>query len=302
MQGGELKSTKRSYSEFYRLFKKTKESYPKEKLPEFPAKKNVFDSHTRETTQERKRTFDQFLLKVRENKLYTRYLFEFLKTPDELPYFGYETGRESDIYVLSVANPDDPLASLAKSPKSEYGNSLHQTLSFEQPLNMSAAQSLLRESEIARSSSTSGFDLTSTVITNYRGFSANIEKNIKIDIPRTIVKEDENEVYFEIKVGIAGYVDTLLKKYKDFQDLHNQIRDYGKKISVQVPDLPNKGNLGMLTLKTDPKLIEFRKFALKNYLQYLVYDKKFGECLFVKEFLNLAGAIKATDNLREIDV
>jgi len=243
------------------------------------------------------------LLKVKENKLYTRYLFEFLKSPEDLPYFGYETGRESDLFTLSVANPDDPLASLAKSPKSDYGygNSLHQTLSFEQPLNLSVAQSLLRESEIARSHS-SGFDLTSTVITNYRGFSANNEKNIKIDIPRAIVKEDEGEVYFEIKICIAGYMDTLLKRYKDFQDLHNQLKEYGKKISTPVPDLPNKGSLGMLTLKTDPKLVEFRKFALKNYLQYLVFDKKFGDSLYLKEFLNLAGAIKATDNLREIDV
>lgn len=54
-----------------------------------------------------------------------------------------------------------------------------------------------------------------------------------------------------------------------------------------MPELPNRGNLGILTPKNDPKLLEFRKFALKNYLQYLLFEKKFRDCLHLRDFLNV---------------
>jgi hypothetical protein len=69
--------------------------------------------------------------------------------------------------------------------------------------------------------------------------------------------------------------------------LNSKLREYAKKTSANLPELPSKGNLSMMTPKNDPKLIEFRKFALKNYLQYILFDKKFQECQHLKEFLQL---------------
>ena len=70
--------------------------------------------------------------------------------------------------------------------------------------------------------------------------------------------------------------------------LISKLKEYAKKVSANLPDLPNKGNLSMMTSKADQKLLEFRKFALKNYLQYLLFDKKFQECRYLKDFLELS--------------
>jgi hypothetical protein len=56
-------------------------------------------------------------------------------------------------------------------------------LSFEQPLNLSVAQSLLRDSEIAKSVTASGLDIQANMIENYPVFN-NQEKNWKVDIPK----------------------------------------------------------------------------------------------------------------------
>ena len=109
--------------------------------------------------------------------------------------------RDSDIYSV-VTQTDNPLESLLRGAKSET-SSLRQTLSFDQGLNMSVAQSLFRESETPRhSNNASGIDLTSTLINNYRGFSPNPspETNYKIDIPSTMITQDENEVVLRLNL------------------------------------------------------------------------------------------------------
>ena len=85
---GSIKSTKRCYSEFHRLYKKTKDTFPRSELPEFPQKKSA-EIELKETVAERKRIFDEILNRIIEQHLYTRYFFEFLRGIDDFPYFGY---------------------------------------------------------------------------------------------------------------------------------------------------------------------------------------------------------------------
>lgn len=84
---------------------------------------------------------------------------------------------------------DNPFESLLNNQKEE---TFQNTLSFDQPFNISAAESLFHDSEFHKSGSISGYDLPSSVITNYRGFT-NTDKNYKVDIIGAYLKADENE-------------------------------------------------------------------------------------------------------------
>ena len=63
--------------------------------------------------------------------------------------------------------------------------------------------------------------------------------------------------------------------------------EFSKNKGIDLPELPNRGNLSALISKFDPKLIEYRKFALKNYLQGLLKLKQLFKCNQFMEFLEI---------------
>lgn len=56
---------------------------------------------------------------------------------------------------------------------------------------------------------------------------------------------------------------------------------------VDLQDLPDKGNLGFMTSNTDAKVVEYRKFALKNYLQYIMFNTTLRYCPVIRNFLEI---------------
>lgn len=66
------------------------------------------------------------------------------------------------------------------------------------------------------------------------------------------------------------------------------MKEYAKKIKTSLPaELPNRGTLGPMVRKTDPLLIEYRKFALPNYLQTLLNKRAFQDCNILLEFAEI---------------
>ena len=56
---------------------------------------------------------------------------------------------------------------------------------------------------------------------------------------------------------------------------------------VELQELPDKGNLGFMISRTDPKLVDYRKFALKNYLQYIMFNSTLRYCPAIRNFLEI---------------
>ena len=77
------------------------------------------------------------------------------------------------------------------------------------------------------------------------------------------------------------------RRYKDFKNLHQFLIEFSRAKGINTPELPNRGNLSALISKYDPKLIEFRKFALRNYLQGLLQAKQILKCDQFVEFLEI---------------
>ena len=61
---------------------------------------------------------------------------------------------------------------------------------------------------------------------------------------------------------------------------------YAKKFHYDIEDLPYKGK-SLLTSRFDDKLIEFRRFSLKFYLNTLLLDNQMQKCPALKYFLNI---------------
>jgi hypothetical protein len=53
----------------------------------------------------------------------------------------------------------------------------------------------------------------------------------------------------------------------------------------EVPDLPNKENVKGFALKNDTRVIEYRKVALKTYLQSIINNSRLQNNQIVKNFI-----------------
>ena len=84
---------------------------------------------------------------------------------------------------------------------------------------------------------------------------------------------------------------TVIHRYKDFRNLQQCLVEFSKTKGISIPELPNRGNLNALISKFDPRLIEYRKFALKNYLQGLLQLKQMFKCNQFMEFLEIKYSI-----------
>jgi len=156
--------TRRSYSEFYRLYTKTKGRYPGELLPVFPAKLSERESRKEKTIKERRKKLEDFLKYICQNKLYTPELFEFLKEEHELPIFINHIERDSvkgnsivSPFLRSIGNASDLNSKNSRTEESKSKSSLSlsrrgdKSLSFNQPLDESLTKSFLEDSESSKS-------------------------------------------------------------------------------------------------------------------------------------------------------
>jgi len=152
--------TRRSYSEFYRLYTKTKGRFPGEVLPVFPAKLSERESRKEKTIKERRKKLEDFLKYICQNKLYTPELFEFLKEEHELPIFVNHIEKDS-VKSNSIISPfmrsigGDSRNSRTEESKSKSSLTLSRkgdkSLSFNQPLDESLTKSFLEDSESSKS-------------------------------------------------------------------------------------------------------------------------------------------------------
>lgn len=78
---------------------------------------------------------------------------------------------------------------------------------------------------------------------------------------------------------------NISKRYKDFRTLHSELKDYAKQNDIVLPELPFKGSVGGMVSNKSQKVIEYRRFALKVYLQQLLNNKKLRDCPALQIFV-----------------
>jgi hypothetical protein len=85
---GKKCETKRSYSEFYKIFNKIRSLYPNYNFPKFPEKKSKNEAQQQEVLQERKDIFESFLKLLIERYQYENvYMKDFLRPETEIEDF-----------------------------------------------------------------------------------------------------------------------------------------------------------------------------------------------------------------------
>jgi len=316
LEGIPLK-TMRSYSEFYRIFKKIYKVAPNEDLPKFPEKKTITELFDEVTLGHRRLIFDKFLKAVIEKKLITKHLIDFLAPLEEIPYFGStkpQNQRKSEKLsprTTTAPSPqEDPLGTHQRlSPNnkrdSSSTDSTKNTISLDATAIKDQVDSFMKDSTFRPTSfreSTKQLNrssITNNIIANYANRVSqnptNKEKDVEynVSIPTTFTSDDNNEpkTYYEIVVKNidTNEIITVKRRYREFRTLHDELREYAKHngLQIPIPELPNKGNLGTLTSKFDPKVIEYRKMSLRSYLQLLLRDRAIANIPCLVTFLNL---------------
>jgi hypothetical protein len=127
--------------------------------------------------------------------------------------------------------------------------------------------------------------------------NGNILQILKVDIPKILVSQDSSDdivILYEIVVSEfkGRKISTIYRKYSEFINFHRKLKEEIKGAKIQ--DLPNKPNdLGLLSTpcEADQQLINFRKFALKSYLQNLFNDPKFWGSRNLRDFLALSAEL-----------
>jgi len=161
-----LLQTRRSYSEFYRLYIKVlipiilsnkieqvRGRYAGEAFPAFPVKLSERESRTERVLIERRKKLEDFLKFICQNKLYIPEFFEFLKEEHELPQFTTNSRPEKDSIQSSsyvspfLAGNSSGVESRNSNSNSRKGQQSEKSLSFNQPLDESDAKSFLEDSE-----------------------------------------------------------------------------------------------------------------------------------------------------------
>ncbi len=151
-----LTQTRRSYSEFYRLYIKVRGRYAGEAFPAFPVKLTERESRKEKVLIERRKKLEEFLKFVCENKLFIPEFFEFLKEEHELPQFtnaySNKESVQSNSYVSpflagNIGNISGVESRNSSSQNSRKGRQSEKSLSFNQPFDESDAKSFLDDSE-----------------------------------------------------------------------------------------------------------------------------------------------------------
>ena len=60
-----------------------------------------------------------------------------------------------------------------------------------------------------------------------------------------------------------------------------------KKQKIEIPELPDRGNLGFLISKLDPAVVDYRKSSLKKYLQEVLNNENLKNSKYIRNFLCL---------------
>lgn len=115
------------------------------------------------------------------------------------------------------------------------------------------------------------------------------KKTLTIDIPVTNTIDKTTFYGITVKDMTDNEIGKISKRYNDFKSLHLSIKSELKslKLKKKVIELPDKGDLGIMTANNDHNLIRYRKEALKNYLQAIADDVVLLSLKCVEEFLGL---------------
>eukprot|EP00331_Platyophrya_macrostoma_P009695 CAMPEP_0176414816 /NCGR_PEP_ID=MMETSP0127-20121128/5469_1 /TAXON_ID=938130 /ORGANISM="Platyophrya macrostoma, Strain WH" /LENGTH=554 /DNA_ID=CAMNT_0017794759 /DNA_START=354 /DNA_END=2018 /DNA_ORIENTATION=+ len=331
LKNGKESLTRRSYSEFYKLYQKTRKYYPDAILPYFPEKKTKSESSETGTIEQRKDQLSLILKKISEKRLHTAHLDEFLKSDEVLPNFSsrpsvFLNARES---VTSTPKSDYPLGDkpiveeveefeinprltkrkstdassltdadfVGNDKTSDNSSSLSPSQNDSKKIKLPKSLSPSEARESKDQSNVPSQFFGGTVISEYATFKAvrklsDEDHSYKVEIVGAWNdKRDGNPAtYYEFQVKdlLQEKIFGTSKRYSDFKVLHAQLKDYAKKAKISMPvELPNNGTLGPMVRKTDPLLIEYRKFALPNYLQTLLNKKTFQACSILLDFVEI---------------
>lgn len=262
--------TKRSYSEFLYLWKEIKKDEIMIDLPDMPAKKPLLGK-TEEVIAERREAFDKFLKILVREKVALNYLREFLQTPNNLPYYGKISKKDSG----KLVPPNN-------SVLSEYEATGRKTNdSSIKPLNKSSISQVVQpqlDSSMRQSRhSQSRHSHTGSRLNHY---SIETEK---------LFRGSDNSIYYTLRVKETGSGAELciVKRYREFKAFHEQFKkSVEKRHRDQIPDLPHKGKAGAFTSADDPKVTDYRKNELPNYLQMILNNPDFNGNKVIHAFLS----------------
>lgn len=249
--------TKRSYSEFDNLYKEIKKETKNAHLPQMPPKTLIL-SKTQGVKIDRTEVFDKLLRILLIEKIGLNHLREFLQTPNNVPYYGKVTKRDSTKRVSSKNQ------SGISKPETSQNKMIDNSPRSDSPVDNSPASSdssisdNLKSPLIAKTSSRPGEGLN-----RYRVFAEKIYRG------------SDKRIYYSIKIieNESGSAVKIRKRYGEFKTFHEQLKEHASKRYInQIPSLPGKGKAGALASSDEPGVTEYRKAMIPRYLQTVLND------------------------------
>jgi len=251
-------TAKRSLSEFGYFMKEMAKKYPAINFPERPirSKKGADDENQ---LKERAATFDKFLTICLRNELFAPSFAQFLSPLSELPIFGLPAQQ--------------PAQTTERSRVASHGFGVLLGTSNQRPTESPSASlnnSILRTSSMAQMGDEA--DDSAQIITLKKPKE---DKFYLVEAVSAFFQGTKKETYYKFKIreAISNQVVEVSKRYSEFKTLDENLREFYKKDPVSLPALPYKGDLSFMIPNKDSRVIEYRKVALKMYLQTLLNDR-----------------------------
>jgi len=263
---GKRLGTKRSYSEFEALRKNIKKLRGDMQLPEIPPKKGLSKTKDPEGLNARKEAFDRLLKAIVQGKVGLNHLAEFLQTPNVLS--NYKKGHKNS----EIKNEETTPQALTGERRNEANKEVKAKVMDPSAVRANIIPDYTHGDE-GRSQS---FNSNNTA-----------GKYYEVEIPDVFTGHDSS-TYYKINIleRSSGWRANLSKRYNDFKEFHTAFKKtLGKYEKQSLQELPYKGNVQGFATRDDRRVIDFRKVALKTYLQNILNNERFQENSVVKEFI-----------------
>eukprot|EP01016_Furgasonia_blochmanni_P001280 TRINITY_DN10482_c0_g1_i3.p1 TRINITY_DN10482_c0_g1~~TRINITY_DN10482_c0_g1_i3.p1 ORF type:complete len:619 (+),score=92.33 TRINITY_DN10482_c0_g1_i3:74-1930(+) len=298
---GEMVETKRSYSEFLALYKDMQKIVLDVDFPPFPEKKRQQDSFDPQVLRQRKDGLNYILqFFMSEPAIKASFKFnQFLKSNDAVPHYGRtlkgnQTGKDAEEATINesikesvkesertdesakLKSKDDmsfvPETSAAKRETPHIERSQTVLLTSNDDYKNLGVDRFMKNPLPRANSVVESYDTSLSVLDQKK------DKKLQyvVEILRTITKKSglKSKTYYEIDILDREKKKTfkIIKSYSEFRDLHQDFKSSLKRNNITLPELPYKGSINFFTPKMDNKVVEYRKVALRSYLQFIVND------------------------------
>eukprot|EP01017_Pseudomicrothorax_dubius_P004788 TRINITY_DN11057_c0_g1_i4.p1 TRINITY_DN11057_c0_g1~~TRINITY_DN11057_c0_g1_i4.p1 ORF type:complete len:272 (-),score=72.88 TRINITY_DN11057_c0_g1_i4:538-1353(-) len=265
------------------LNSKLRKDYSKSDFPQLPEKKNKKESTDVQTLGNRREVFERYLNFFVSNNIINDNIRNFLKSNEEVPYFGKKSKKEERAEKRSMAQ--NSRRETEQSQRADLEESKEDSLRRNESSSSNKYEEV-RVEETDEKALRGSNDLAFSI---RAGMSQSVLTNpaYRVDIDRSVKKN--GQIYYEIKVRdlSSTAVYTTSKRYSEIKLFHKMLKSEAQKHYSNCPPLPDKGKLSILASKDDPKVIQYRRVALASYFNYVLNHKVLANVEITREFLSI---------------